>query len=190
MKHAERAFAGVASNERTLCEQQIARGLNAPLASSMGRLFDAAACALGLRTESVFGGQAAMELEALARTAAGADLPFPELDGIMDPVPLLVALADARAKGADPVALAAGFHDAVARTAATLAIRAAATAGVETVALGGGTFQNVRLLDGIIGLLEGHGLRVLRPRRLSPNDGAISFGQAAIAAARLSREIP
>jgi hydrogenase maturation protein HypF len=190
MKHAERAFAGVASNERTLCEQQIARGLNAPLASSMGRLFDAAACALGLRTESLFEGQAAMELEALAGTAAGADLPFPELDGIMDPVPLLVALADERAKGTDPAALAAGFHDAVARTAATLAGRAAATAGVTTVALGGGSFQNVRLLDGVIGLLEGRGLRVLRPRRLSPNDGAISFGQAAVAAARLSREIP
>ena len=190
MKHAERAFAGVASNERTLCEQQIARGLNAPLASSMGRLFDAAACALGLRTESLFEGQAAMELEALAGTAPGADLPFPVVDGIMDPVPLLVAIADARAKGADPAALAAGFHDAVARTAAALAVAAADSAGLTTVALGGGSFQNVRLLEGVIGLLEGRGLRVLRPRRLSPNDGAISFGQAAVAAARLSREIP
>jgi hydrogenase maturation protein HypF len=156
----------------------------------MGRLFDAAACALGLRTESLFEGQAAMELEALAGTAAGTDLPFPVVDGIMDPVPLLLALADARARGTDPAALAAGFHDAVARTAATLATRAAAAAGVTTVVLGGGTFQNVRLLDGVIGLLEGQGLRVLRPRRLSPNDGAISFGQAAVAAARLSREIP
>jgi hydrogenase maturation protein HypF len=190
MKHAERAFAGVASNERTLCEQQIARGLNAPLASSMGRLFDAAACALGLRTESLFEGQAAMELEALAGTTTGADLPFPVVDGIMDPVPLLMAIADARAKGADPAALAAGFHDAVARTAAALAGAAADTAGLTTVALGGGSFQNVRLLEGVIGRLEGRGLRVLRPRRLSPNDGAISFGQAAVAAAHLSREIP
>jgi hydrogenase maturation protein HypF len=189
MKSAARAFAGVASNERTLCEQQIARGINAPLASSMGRLFDAAACALGLRTESLFEGQAAMELEALAGTASGVDLPFPVVDGIMDPVPLLLAMLDARSNSADPAALAAGFHDAVARTAVTLAVQAADSAGVATVALGGGTFQNVRLLDGVIGLLEARGLRVLRPRLLSPNDGAISFGQAAVAAARLSREI-
>jgi hydrogenase maturation protein HypF len=190
MKHAARAFAGVASNERTLCEQQMARGLNAPLASSMGRLFDAAACALGLRTESLFEGQAAMELETLAGSATGCDLPFPVVDGIMDPVPLLLAMLEARSRGADPAALAAGFHDAVARTAVALAVAAADAAGVTTVALGGGTFQNVRLLEDVIGRLEARGLRVLRPRRLSPNDGAISYGQAAIAAARLSREIP
>jgi hydrogenase maturation protein HypF len=188
-RHAERAFAGIPSNERTLCEQQMARGLNAPLASSMGRLFDAAACVLGLRTEALFEGQAAMELEALAGTTAGMELPFPVRDGVMDPVPLLVALAEERAKGTDLAVLAAGFHDSVARTAAALAVQAAASAGVGTVVLGGGTFQNVRLLDRMIGLLEGQGLRVLRPRRLSPNDGAISFGQVAIAAARLSREI-
>jgi hydrogenase maturation protein HypF len=189
-RQAERAFAGIPSNERRLCEQQIARGLNAPLASSMGRLFDAAACALGLRTEAHFEGQAAMELEALAGVTAGAELPFPVRDGVMDPVPLLVALAEERAKGADLAVLAAGFHDAVARAAAALAAQAAASAGVRTVALGGGTFQNIRLLERMIGLLADQGLRVLRPRRLSPNDGAISFGQAAIAAARLAREIP
>ena len=188
-RQAERAFAGIPSNERRLCEQQIARGLNAPFASSMGRLFDAAACALGLCTEAHFEGQAAMELEALAGVTAGAELPFPVRGGVMDPVPLLVALAEERAKGTDPAVLAAGFHDAVARTAAALAVQAAASAGVRTVALGGGTFQNVRLLDRMIGRLADEGLRVLRPRRLSPNDGAISFGQAAIAAARLAREI-
>jgi len=186
---AERAFAGVPSNERRLCEQQIERGLNAPLASSMGRLFDAAACALGLRTEAHFEGQAAMELEALAGTTAGMELPFPVRDGVMDPVPLLVALAEERAKDTGLAVLAAGFHDAVARTAAVLAMEAAASAGVRTVTLGGGTFQNVRLLERMIALLTDQGLRVLRPRRLSPNDGAISFGQAAIAAARLAREI-
>jgi len=50
-------------------------------------------------------------------------------------------------------------------------------------------FQNVRLLDSMIAWLEERGLRVLRPLRLSPNDGALSYGQAAVAAARLSREI-
>jgi len=107
----------------------------------------------------------------------------------MDPVPLLLALAEGRARGMDAAALAAGFHDAVVRTAGALAIEAAERAGVHTVALGGGTFQNVRLLDSMIAWLEERGLRVLRPLRLSPNDGALSYGQAAVAAARLSREI-
>jgi hydrogenase maturation protein HypF len=186
---AEAAFAGVAPHERALCTQQIARALNAPVASSMGRLFDAAACVLGLRTESHFEGQAAMELEALAGAAPGVALPFPVAAGVMDPVPLLLALAERRARGDDRAALAAGFHDAVARTAATLALEAAERAGVRTVALGGGTFQNVRLLDALVTSLERAGCRVLRPLRLSPNDGAISYGQLAVASARLSREI-
>ena len=65
-------------------------------------------------------------------------------------------------------------------------LRIAVSPGV--VALGGGSFQNARLLSGIRGRLERFGLRVLVPRRLGPNDGAISYGQAAVAAAILSRE--
>ena len=186
---AHAAFALVPTHERVLCAQQIERGVNAPRVSSMGRLFDAAACVLGLRIEAQYEGQAAMELEALAGTARGATLPFPARRGVMDPVPLLLALAEGRARGMDAAALAAGFHDAVVRTAGALAIEAAERAGVHTVALGGGTFQNVRLLDSMIAWLEERGLRVLRPLRLSPNDGALSYGQAAVAAARLSREI-
>ena len=183
------AFEHVSAQERGLCAQQILRGLNAPLASSMGRLFDAAACVLGLRSEVRFEGQAAMELEALAGARPGPELPFPVRDGIMDPVPLLLALAERRRRGDEPAALAAGFHDAIVRTATELAADAAENAGVRLVALGGGTFQNVRLLEGMITALERRGFRVLRPRRLSPNDGAVSYGQLAVAAARLSREI-
>ncbi|HEX5633968.1 MAG TPA: hypothetical protein VFX50_12105, partial [Gemmatimonadales bacterium] len=181
-----------------LCERQLARGLNSPLVSSMGRLFDAAACALRLRTEAHYEGQAAMELEALAGERPGETLPFPLVAGdaksgepewLMDPVPLLLALLEGVARGHDRAVLAAGFHDAVARTAAELAARAAAGAGTRTVVLGGGTFQNVRLLTQVGRLLDERGLRVLRPLRLSPNDGAIAYGQLAVAAARLSSDI-
>ena len=65
---------------------------------------------------------------------------------------------------------------------------AAALGGVDTVALGGGSFQNARLLTLVREGLERARLRVLLPRRLGPNDGAISYGQAAVAAARLSPE--
>jgi hydrogenase maturation protein HypF len=65
--------------------------------------------------------------------------------------------------------------------------RVADAAGLGTVALGGGCFQNARLLATTRGLLERRGLRVLAPRLLSPNDGSISYGQAAVAAMRMSR---
>jgi hydrogenase maturation protein HypF len=160
----------------------------------MGRLFDAAACLLGLRTESFYEGQAAMELEALAGAGQGPSLPFPivEADGRwqMDPLPLLLALADRRRRGEAPAALAAAFHDAVAATAVELAARAAELGGSDTVVLGGGSFQNVRLLETVRDGLAARRLRPLRPLRLSPNDGAIAFGQVAVAAARLWRDLP
>jgi hydrogenase maturation protein HypF len=185
-----RAFDGVAEEERGLAGLQAARRLNSPLHSSAGRLFDAAAAVLGLRTRSHYEGQAAMELEALAGGAAGPELPFPlaEREGmlVLDPIPLLVALGERVRAGEERRALAAGFHDAVARGAVRAATAAAATAGVRTVVLGGGVFQNARLLATVERELRAGGLVPLRPLQLGPNDGAVSYGQAAVAAARLA----
>ncbi|HXI33792.1 MAG TPA: carbamoyltransferase HypF [Gemmatimonadales bacterium] len=186
------AFAGVSTTERELAAGQIAADLNAPLASSLGRLFDAAAAALGVRVRSRYEGQAAMELESLAGLAPAQPLPFAISDeaggDVLDPLPLLVALAERRAAGDAVQELAARFHETVAAAADTLAARAAARSGLHTVALSGGCFQNRRLLESLTARLEARGLRVLVPRRLSPNDGAISYGQAAVAAALLHSE--
>ncbi len=67
-------------------------------------------------------------------------------------------------------------------------LRACEHVSVDRVALSGGVFQNALLLTRITERLEAAGLTVLVPRALSPNDGAISYGQAAVAAAILSRE--
>jgi len=186
------AFAGVSTTERELAAGQIAADLNAPLASSLGRLFDAAAAALGVRVRSRYEGQAAMELESLAGLTPAQPLPFAISDeadvDVLDPLPLLVALAERRAAGDAVQELAARFHETVAAAADTLAARAAARSGLHTVALSGGCFQNRRLLESLTARLEARGLRVLVPRRLSPNDGAISYGQAAVAAALLHSE--
>ncbi len=173
--------------------QQIARRLNAPLASSMGRLFDAAGAVLGVSLANQYEGQTAMQLEALAATRKAQPLPFPMVsaaDGtwLLDPLPLLVALGEQRVRGVALEELAARFHESVAAGADQLAARLAADAGLGTVALSGGCFQNARLLASLRARLEARGLRVLAPRRLSPNDGAVSYGQAAVAAALLSRE--
>lgn len=188
-----RAFAGVDPQALALVDRQIAAGLNTPLASSLGRLFDAAAAILGVRTIAHFEGQAAMELEALAghRPAAHWSCPLHECrDGTweLDPMPLLVALGEKRQRH-DVRDLAAIFHESVIHAAVALATRAAAETGLTVVALSGGCFQNARVLEGIQRRLELRGLKVLVPRRLSPNDGAISYGQAAVATALLRREV-
>jgi hydrogenase maturation protein HypF len=187
-----RAFEGVDPQERSVAEQQIARELNAPPASSMGRLFDVAAAVLGTRRVSYYEGQAAMELEALAGSQPAEPLPFPVLEGqngswLLDPLPLLVALGERLATGGDVGELAAQFHESVAEATATLVRRVGEGAGVGTAALGGGCFQNARLLAAVRARLEEAGFRVLVPRRLSPNDGAISYGQAAVAATLMRR---
>ena len=186
------AFAGVTPTELTVAQRQVDRRLNAPLASSMGRLFDAASAVLGQRRHSSYEGQAAMELEALAGTTAGAVIPCPVdvRSGrlVIDPLPVLTAIGYALRTGAEVHRLAADFHESIAAATAGAAERLAREAGLDTVVLAGGCFQNARLLASVSRLLAEQGLRVLRPRLLPPNDGAISYGQAAVAAARLAAE--
>jgi hydrogenase maturation protein HypF len=187
----ERSFEGVDQGERRMAERQIQQGLNSPLASSMGRLFDAAAAVLGTRLECRYEGQAAMELEALAGVAAAQPLPFPVVEGddgtwLLDPLPLLTALGERRAAGDDVGQLAARFHESVAEATAQLVRRVAAAESIGQVALGGGCFQNARLLAALRSRLEQGGLTVLVPRLLSPNDGAISYGQSVVGATLLT----
>jgi hydrogenase maturation protein HypF len=180
----------VDSQERAVVERQLAVGLNSPLASSMGRLFDAAAAVLGVRQVSRYEGQAAMELESLAGCRPGRELGWrvnQESDGwVLDPLPLLVELGERRRQGESPADLAADFHESIAAALAELARRASEATGLFSVALGGGVFQNVRLLLSLETRVSRLGLEVLVPQRLGPNDGAVSYGQAAIAAARLA----
>ena len=178
------------SREHRLAMQQCERRINAPEASSMGRLFDAVAAILGVCTENQFEGEAAMRLESLAGHRSAEPFPFDAaLDEqgvwVLDPIPLLLALAERRACGDDLEELAARFHESVAEGSASLAERIASDASIDTVALGGGCFQNARLLVSMRQRLSDRGLRVLCARRLPPNDGAISFGQAAVGAASL-----
>ncbi|HEX6252071.1 MAG TPA: hypothetical protein VFZ56_11610, partial [Gemmatimonadaceae bacterium] len=186
----ELAFRDVPPEQRAVAARQIERRLNAPLASSMGRLFDAASAVLGLRSRASYEGQAAMELESLAGAHAPEPLELPvRPDGdclVLDPLPMLVALGEQRQRGVDAGLLAAQFHGSVIRAAVDVTVRIAEGAGIGVVALSGGSFQNARLLSGVRRGLEARGLRVLIPRVLGPNDGAISFGQAAIAASLLA----
>jgi hydrogenase maturation protein HypF len=151
--------------------------VNAPLSAGMGRLFDAAAAVLGLRDRVTFEGQAAVELELLA-AATDAD-PYPWSFG--DGTALIAAVHDDLAAGRPRPEIAAAFHETIAAGAAAACAEAAEP---RLVVLSGGTFQNLRLLASTRSRLERLGFRVLSHRLVPPNDGGISYGQAAIAAAR------
>ncbi|HEY4096414.1 MAG TPA: carbamoyltransferase HypF [Baekduia sp.] len=172
----------------TVCAMA-ARGFAAPETTSMGRLFDAVAGLCGLRAECTYEGQAAIALEAAAEPARGDPYDLPVDDAlVLDARPLIAAVRDDVARGTAVGAISTRFHRAVASATATACARAATGAGVETVVLSGGVFQNRLLLDLTGGALRARGLRVLVPERLPPNDGGIAFGQAAIAAATMERD--
>ncbi|HEU5218368.1 MAG TPA: hypothetical protein VFU23_06905, partial [Gemmatimonadales bacterium] len=184
------AFVGVDPRELEVARRQVERRINAPVASSMGRLFDAVAAIIGLRRTASYEGQAAMELEALAgsRPATESLSRFCEQDGrlVLDPLPLLAELGARSRRGENPADLAADFHASIAWATAMIVRRIAKAEGLRTIVLCGGTFQNARLLESLTNRLEHAGLRVLSARSLPPNDGAISYGQAAIGAALLA----
>jgi hydrogenase maturation protein HypF len=151
---------------------------NAPLSSGMGRLFDAVAAVLGVRGRISYEGQAAIELEQLA-----GDTPAEPWEWRFGAATDLVTDCYLALRGgSDPARLAASFHETVAASAAAVCGEAATS---ETVVLSGGTFQNSRLLRSTRTRLEAAGFRVLTHRLVPPNDGGISFGQAAVAARRI-----
>lgn len=172
-----------------LIRRQIERGLNAPLASSAGRLFDTAASLLGLRDVARYEGEAAVVLEQAADPGEGGTLPYELVtqDGIevYDPRPTLAALLAGLSEGTPVPILAARFQRAVGNVVVDLAAHAATTHGLSTVCLSGGVFQNAWLLREVPRNLARLGLTVWHNQRVPAGDGGISLGQAAVAAARL-----
>ena len=168
--------------ETLLLRSMLARGLNAPLTSSIGRLFDAVAALSGVRTLRGFEGQAAMALEFAAEdTSAAGAYPWAFQPGevlVADPGAMAQAILDDRHHGVPAGLIARRFHHAL----ADLALAWACHGGAADVVLCGGCFQNALLLDLVGSRLAEAGFQVHIPRRYPPNDGAISLGQAWIAA--------
>lgn len=172
-------------------QAMIQGGLNAPPASSAGRLFDAVAAALGVSPETCsYEGQAAIGLEALAATTPGE--PGDDYIGeivrgrieLISWAPMWRSLLADLTRGVETARISARFHAGLALTLSSMAARLAGNRGIDTVVLGGGVFQNRLLLEAVTFSLEARGLRVLSPRLLPANDGGISLGQGTIAAAR------
>jgi hydrogenase maturation protein HypF len=169
---------------------QLARGLNAPLASSAGRLFDAVSSLLGLRDVAEFEAQAAIDLEMAADPATRGRLPhrIVRRDGLLvyDPRPTLLALLAGRAAGVPASTLAGRFQTTIATVTRELVAEARRATGLGVVCLSGGVFQNARLANALLDGLGRDGFTAHINERVPVNDGGISYGQAAVAAARLA----
>ena len=172
-------------------ERMIARGINAPLTSSAGRLFDAVAALAGVRDRVSFEGQAAMQLEWLAAQAAPAD-PYPmELrteEGmlVLDTRPLIRDVAQDVRVGRSPSDIGRRFHAGLAAGITSVCERIRDLTGIAGVVLTGGVFLNVLLTEECVDRLTRAGFAVYRHQLVPPNDGGLSLGQLAVAAARLS----
>ncbi len=176
-----------------MIDKMIAQGVNSPLASSCGRLYDAVAAALGLCADrQAYEGEAAARLEALA-AAAPNERRFYEFDMSqsalieLDPARFWRAMLDDLRQGVAAPVIARRFHLSLAESIAKVAVRLAAMRRFEIVALSGGCFQNRLLFESVHDRLCEAGLEVLTHADAPANDGGLSLGQAAIGAAHLIR---
>ncbi len=164
-------------------------GVNSPLTSSAGRLFDAVSALLGVRDVVTYEGQAAIELEHVADPRETGSYAVPVT---ADPVAqvlvgdLVRAVTEDLLRGTDVPLVAARFHNALADVVLEVSRRLRERDGLSTVALSGGVFQNALLVTRCLQRLEADGFTVLTHRQVPPNDGGISLGQAAVAVARLA----
>jgi hydrogenase maturation protein HypF len=181
------ALAQAVDERRWRAIAALARGaLAAPVTTSAGRLFDAVAALCGLRATVTYEGQAAAELEAACDPHERGAYPLPVAPGfVLDARETIRAVARDAAAGVATGVIATRFHRAFADAVARVCVEIAARHDTDLVALSGGVLQNVQLLVGASTRLEAAGLRVLVPERLPPNDGGISYGQAAVAAAAM-----
>jgi hydrogenase maturation protein HypF len=177
-------------DERWAAVLALSQNANTATTTSAGRLFDAVAALLGLRSKVTYEAQAAIELEACAVGVPLTECPDYELvttwdaDGlVLDPSPTLARVLADRDAGEPYPLISARFHDGLGRGVAVAAAELAGQAGLDTVALSGGVFQNARLTAVVRRELSNAGLAVLVHQRVPPNDGGISIGQAGVAAA-------
>ena len=171
--------------KRSTCKKRrvlldaLVKGINSPVCSSIGRLFDGIAALLGCCLISNFEGEAAMALEALAYSAKGGtvnyQIPLLHERGLwlMDWRPMVMQIMEDRRKGAAASEIALAFHEALAEAIAALATKA----GEEKVLLSGGVMQNKLLVEKAMDQLKREGFNPYCHRRIPPNDGGLAVGQ-------------
>ena len=181
-----KTFDGIAANALNLTSQATMQGVNAPLSSSCGRLFDAVAALLGLRQKVSFEGQAAMQLEMIADPAQSEPYPYlllHETDQIIfDPSLLINAIVTDHSIGRPAAEVSGRFHLSLAMMIEEVCSLIRNRTGLGTVVLSGGVFQNGLLTGMVLARLKASGFKVLTHSLVPPNDGGLALGQAVVAA--------
>ena len=173
--------------------EQIEKRINTVQTSSLGRVFDAVAAMLGLGSYNHFDAQLPMALEATIKDGIEAHYDFGLINTANEPFQLDLGkmitqmVADIKEDRAASV-VSAKFHNTLAVGLLAMAKQAREGTKLNTVAISGGVFCNRYLTNRLIGLLKKEGFRVLFNREVPANDGGLSLGQAAIAAALTNRE--
>ncbi len=175
-------------SKATLIKQMIEQKLNSPLTCGMGRLFAAVSALLGIREEINYEGQAACELERAINDVATGSYNYQlikEQDKyIIDPLPVIREIVAELGKGVAGGIIAGRFHNTISALVIDLCQRLREETGIAEVALSGGVWQNMFLLEKVFSGLREKGFTVYLHRQVPANDGGISFGQAVIANAR------
>jgi hydrogenase maturation protein HypF len=172
----------------SIIEKMIDKNINSPLTSSCGRLFDAASSLIGIRDEISYEGQAAMELESFCASGIKERYNFyicrEGEEFIIDPQKIFIDIIKDLKEGIDKKVMAAKFHNTVAEFTVDLCGKIRENTGINKIALSGGVFQNRYLTEKIISLLEKDDFQVYTQRKVPPNDGGISLGQAVVAGSK------
>ncbi|NWF39643.1 carbamoyltransferase HypF [Mariprofundus sp. NF] len=172
-------------------QSMVAKGVNAPLASSCGRLFDAVAAALGLNRERVaFEAEAAINLEKLA-TGCFNDVSEPysihfeqSSCSVLNWQPMWLEILSDLQAGVAVAHIASRFHHTLIHALTQVALELREQHEFDSIALSGGVFQNRLISTHLPIMLESHGFNVLQHRQVPAHDGGIALGQAVIAAVR------
>ncbi|MBA7505157.1 Carbamoyltransferase HypF [subsurface metagenome] len=194
----------VSEGEAEIIKRQIERGLNSPLTSSMGRLFDAVSALIGIRGKIDYEGQAAVELEMAAYACHCEERDSSLTLGTSSAISndnesypysitkdrgmrvitlrdLLQAIVEDLKQGSSKARISVKFHNTVAQMTNEMCQLIADETGINQVALSGGVFQNRLLLNKTASLLEKSSFQVFTHKQVPCNDGGISLGQAVIA---------
>ncbi len=186
--------ARISQADETTVRRMLERSFRTPATSSVGRLFDAVASLAGVADCVSYEGQAAMQLEALATGVppAGA-YPFAVEAAaplVIDTRPLIAAVAAEAVRDVAPALIARRFHTTLADIVVDVCNRVRTATSVATVVLSGGVFQNALLSAEVRTRLSASGFVVYRHCLVPPNDGGLSLGQLAVAAARMTAVVP
>ena len=182
--------------ERMALRVQLERKLNTPLTSSMGRLFDAVAALAGGRQMVNYEGQAAIEFEALADEAERGSYLFcnDQAEASAEPCRSIQVRTAIQSIASDALAgipiptISAKFHNGIAEMVGQICERLRAETGLKTVALSGGVWQNMFLLQRTLEILRANNFDILIHRQVPTNDGGLALGQAAIAAWKMKHD--